>query len=666
MYVAEILLTKETYTADDWRKLVLVVSKHVGGLSPLSIIVGFKDNHVRFFIESKKDISDLSSGLEGYILRSVDLGDRLEMPKNVKKRRFLRVPIGGTILDLKERYKLQESKQLDLVRIKVSRVGERLASTIFTLMRVGSITYVTKQRLSLFPAHLFAINTTEAQNYIFASTPNYVSLEKTLHLLQTEELNAIFSVPGFPYSTNDYYLPLSSYQYDAHSLIVGASGSGKSRLIQLLVNSIERFGTSREQYRIVVIDPHASLETDLQHVAGSRIINLGNESAQLFPDASADISAATELTTTLFKSLLNDQYNPRLERVLRFSVYVLLTAQIMTLDNLKNYLTDLDMRLQVLEHVQGFVPQNIQQFFGTDFNELRTQYYNESILPIVSLVDEMQLQPSLVGESTKSLVKTVQENYLTVFSLNKVSMGEKAVKTVAGLLIQQIFLIAQARVLPYKLILIVDEVSVVQNPALASILAEARKFNLSVILTQQYFSQVNQEVRDAILSNVVNYYIFRVSEEDAKQLEGNIVIDLPDEIVEKGIAKGQKESDIKIGMFTALSSRECFVRIMANGQLMPAIRARTLDIGSGFASQQAAPSANSDQVLHKLPPKLILENSKQFSESQAAVIRMSTEPQAEISLPEIAVNTVRLEDLIDIKQVLADQSSSRKDSRKVV
>jgi hypothetical protein len=64
---------------------------------------------------------------------------------------------------------------------------------------------------------------------------------------------------------------------------------------------------------------------------------------------------------------------------------------------------------------------------------------------------------------------------------------EKVVKTVAGLLIQQIFLIAQSRVIPQKILLFVDEVSVVQNPALASILAEARKFNLFVILTQQYF-----------------------------------------------------------------------------------------------------------------------------------------------------------------------------------
>ena len=73
-------------------------------------------------------------------------------------------------------------------------------------------------------------------------------------------------------------------------------------------------------------------------------------------------------------------------------------------------------------------------------------------------------------------------------------MGEKVVKTVAGLLIQQIFLLAQANAFNQRVILIIDEVSVVQNPALASILSEARKYNLFVFLTQQYFGQIEEDL----------------------------------------------------------------------------------------------------------------------------------------------------------------------------
>ncbi|HEV7454057.1 MAG TPA: DUF87 domain-containing protein [Candidatus Saccharimonadales bacterium] len=395
-------------------------------------------------------------------------------------------------------------------------------------------------------------------------------------MLSSDRAGALFSVDTFPYFARQYYLTLASYEFDKHSFIIGSSGSGKSKLIELLIGRLQ--GTlSAMDYRVVVIDPHASLEHGLRHLPSTKIINFSGESAQLFPRATADISAATELTTTLLMSLMSETSSPRLERVLRFSLYVLFTGQCMSLPMLKSLLTDLDTRSELLQHVRGYVPDNLILFFGSEFNEIRSQHYNEAISPIIGLIEEMQLQPTLMGEADLSLAKTIQDNFLSVFSLNKVSMGEKVVKTVAGLLIQQIFLLAQARAFGQKVILIIDEVSVVQNPALASMLAEARKFNLTVILSQQYFGQIEKGLRDAILSNVLNYYVFRVSEEDARALEANLTIELPKEVVQAAAARGLRESDVRTKLMTDLHPRECLVRVAANGQILPAVRARTVD-----------------------------------------------------------------------------------------
>ncbi len=332
---------------------------------------------------------------------------------------------------------------------------------------------------------------------------------------------------------------------------------------------------------MVVSDPHASLEEDLGEMEGSSILRVQGEDdvAELFAGAGTDLSAATELPGTLFKSHMADQFNPRLERVMRFSLYVLMTAQIMSLDNLKKFVTDIEYRNSVLGHVDGYVPANISKFFGSDFNELRTKNYTEAISPIVALVEEMQMQPSLgdQNDNASSLSLLIKENPLTVFSLNKVSMGEKVVKTVAGLLIQQIFLLAQSRSFNEKLILIVDEVSVVQNPALAQILAEARKYNLYVFLTQQYFGQIEQGLQDAIFTNVSNYYVFRVSEEDARALEGNLTIELPKETLIEGKALGNKEQEIRVRILTSLNSRECLLRLSKDGQILPCVKAKTAD-----------------------------------------------------------------------------------------
>ncbi len=298
---------------------------------------------------------------------------------------------------------------------------------------------------------------------------------------------------------------------------------------------------------------------------------------------------------------------------------------------LRRFLTDLELRNQIVGHVSGYVPVNVAQFFGADFNEMRTKYPGEAITPIISLVDEMQMQPTMVGEGEVSLAKTVQENFLTVFSLNKVSMGEKVVKTVAGLLIQQIFLLAQARAFGQKVILIIDEVSVVQNPALASILAEARKFNLSVILTQQYFGQIEKDLRDAIFANVYNYYTFKVSEEDARALEGNMNIELPKEIVEAEHKNGLKEQDIRIKIMTQLHPRECLVRVLANGQVVPAVKARTMDVTTAQLSAVLDPSKlqSYKQTPVALPQK--------FKEATAADIQGALSDLNTVQTPTLSV-----------------------------
>ena len=577
MLYAELVLTEDVCSAQEWNTIALAIAKIVKGIRPFSLIVAFEKNVVRYYVESSKDIGGLSNALPGIVIKQCkELPEVAVIPKNAENIRFIRWPNGGNLIDLREKYQVQETKKLDCARIEVQRIGHKLMSKLILSFSTGSMHFTSKQQLTLFPGHLLEIDFNANTSYTRTSSPTYVNLEKSVHIMQNFEENAVLEIDGFPYTTEPYFLHLGNYEFDKHSFIVGASGSGKSKFIELFIKRLESNSIMKPNYRVIVIDPHDSLRMDLETVPDSHIVNFNSDTAQLFPDANSDIQAATELTTTLFKSLLKDQFNPHLERVMRFSTYVLLTSQNMSLQFMKEFLTDVDLRNRVLEHVEGYIPQNIMQFFNTDFNEIRTKYYVQGIQPIVALVDEMQMNPSMVGESEQSLAQTISGNFLTVFSLNKVSMGEKVVKTVAGLLIQQIFLLAQARIFNEKILLFIDEVSVVQNPALAQILSEARKYGLFVFLTQQYFGQVEEDLRNSIVSNVANYYVFRVSEEDAKALEGNIRIELPTDVLERAKAKGVKEESLRVKLMTEMSPRECLVRISAGGQMLPAFKAKTV------------------------------------------------------------------------------------------
>lgn len=584
-YTFEIYCLNDTLETAHWQTLYKALITHLGMLrTKFTIIFSVQENIIRFFIRADKDIGSLSNAIEGFILRPIAT-EAIGLPEHARKETgFFNFVTGGNILDLKERQQIKKGRTLQFASISIRSLSyeNALVGCDLYFELPGKQWSVAHKTMTSFPTQLLAIDFANNTSYLKKSVPKYLNIEKSVHMLTSENVNALLEVDTFPYLPRNYYLSLANYEFDKHSFIIGASGSGKSKFISLFVDRLQRNMAVANGYRVIIIDPHASLVDDFDHIEDKKIVNFGDESTELFSGSSTDISAATELTGTLFKSLIGENATPKTERLLRFSLYVLLTAQSMSLGNLKRFLTETELRTQLIKHVTGYVPDNIVHFFGADFNELRTKYYNESISPIVSLIDEMQLQPTLVSEGELSLSATIQNNFLTVFSLNKVSMGEKVVKTVAGLLIQQIFLLAQARAFNQRVLLIIDEVSVVQNPALAQILSEARKFNLTVILTQQYFGQIDQELQAAIFSNVYNYYTFKVSEEDARALEGNLTIELPKELVEAEHEKGGPgEQEIRVKIMTELHPRECLVRVLANGQVVPAIKARTLDAPAG-------------------------------------------------------------------------------------
>src|SRR3989344_9575461 len=106
-------------------------------------------------------------------------------------------------------------------------------------------------------------------------------------------------------------------------------------------------------------------------------------------------------------------------------------------------------------------------------------------MTILVLIDELSFIPAFANNTiSHNLGEALQSNFLTTFSLNMISLGEKATRLIAGLIIQQLFLIAQNKSVNKKIILIVDEVSIIENESLISILSEAGMFDLSLFLSQ--------------------------------------------------------------------------------------------------------------------------------------------------------------------------------------
>ena len=637
----EVFLGGGDLDATKWREFLSTVADYLGLFASWKIILQLDATTLHYYLESPKPLP-LSFGLADFLLKEL---------KSTKDLAKLQTP--STPIRAKSPYlNLQNETCLHLVR-KLQKSGasfENLTLNFRTCKKLltGSahITYSTlsepkssktlktsgvqnpsgvselldeaqfrTRRLALFnPTNLLAVNFSKTKNYTFKKFPKYLKIEKVLKLLNKTENNSLFEIDTFPYYKINAFLRHDSYDFAKHSLVLGSSGSGKSKFLASFIDKIYR--TAPDQYKIVVIDPHDALKNDCVGIESKNIINFQSprESIDLFQTNSDDINVGVELMLTLFRSLMGNDYNSELERVLRYASFLLMTAGDFSFLRLRELLTDVEYRNKIIEQFKNQVPISVTRFFLADFNELRTRAYATAVAPIIVFIDEMQMVPVFNDETSASnLASQIQNNFLTIFSLSRPRLGNKVTQTIAGLLLQQLFLFAQKSLIGQHLIVIIDEVATIENPILSRFLSELRKYKTSVVLAGQYFGQFSEELRSAIFANTSNYYIFRVSKSDAELLAHNLSISLA----------GSDKTEDKQALLTGLKSRECFVQVSRGDETYPGCKGRTLDFTPPelparepattmpSAAGQDLPRAQSPS--RPKEPVLQLDQTKQFS-----------------------------------------------------
>lgn len=347
-------------------------------------------------------------------------------------------------------------------------------------------------------------------------------------------------------------------------------GTGKTKLISSMIKKLSQNNHNKFKYKVVVIDPHAAMEDDIGGLENTNVIDFKTDesSINLFVNSSKDILSSTESIISIFKNIIADKYNSKLERVLRYSIHLLLENEEFNLVNLRKLLIEIEYRNKVIKKVEDSVQPNIIEFFRVDFNELKAKSYQEAISPIISFIDEMQLLPALNSViQTKNIQEEIEQNFITILSLDQMTLGLNITKTLSGFAMQQILQLVQAHTFNEHIILVIDEVSVIENPIINRFLAEARKYNLSVILAGQYFEQISKNLQNAIFTNVINYFVFRVSRADAMILEKNMQMEVA---VRNAVST-------RIKMLTELNDRECIARVGKDGRLLSAFKGKTLD-----------------------------------------------------------------------------------------
>lgn len=166
-------------------------------------------------------------------------------------------------------------------------------------------------------------------------------------------------------------------------------------------------------------------------------------------------------------------------------------------------------------------------------------------------------------KSKVSIPLIMNNERLLIANLSKGHIGHDKANLLGSLLTTQLQLGAMARVnLPESerrdFHLVIDEFQNLSTDAFASILAEARKYRLCLILSHQYIDQLSLPVRHAVFGNVGTLIAFRIGHSDA-------------EVMEREIGKTFSASTL-----ADLSRYEAVVKLLADGTNHEPFRANML------------------------------------------------------------------------------------------
>lgn len=313
-----------------------------------------------------------------------------------------------------------------------------------------------------------------------------------------------------------------------HTYIIGKSGTGKTTLIANMAIDDIRKGKG-----VAVVDPHGDLsKTILDYIPSSRVNDVcyfnPSDPDYIYPLNVLEVhdESQRELVASgvvsIFKKLYGNSWGPRLEHILRSTVLTLVYLPNTHLGNIIDMITNKSYREKVLPQLQN---QTLLNFWKYEFEKMDDKLRMEAISPILNKVGQFlsstRIRNTVSQPKSKVLIQDIMDSgKILIADLSTGKLGEDNSSLLGAMLISQIQLCAMNRVhVPEEerkdFYLYVDEFQNFATEAFIKILSEARKFRLNLIMANQYMSQLDITIQDAILGNVGTLLCYVVGSNDA-------------------------------------------------------------------------------------------------------------------------------------------------------
>lgn len=422
--------------------------------------------------------------------------------------------------------------------------------------------------------HLPHINV-ETPNIVWASNktaepPNRLPV-LTGHAADDENISA-FGLTNFRGINHQFGMLRSDRS--RHVYIIGQTGAGKSGLLELFALS-----DIYHNQGYAIIDPHGDFAienmkfipearlddvvyfnpADVEHPIGFNPLEVTNP---------AQKSTISSEVIGVLKRMFGDSWGPRLEYILRYTILALLDRPEPTMLDITRMLTDKKFRKETIGYCNDVV---VRQFWNVEFASWSEKFQTEAIAPVLNKVGAFTANPiirNIIGQTHSSfnIRQIMDEGKILVVNLSKGLIGEDNAGILGSFLVTKIQLAAMSRsdILDIHdrrpFYLYVDEFQNFATDSFATILSEARKYGLNLTVANQYISQMEPTVRDAVFGNVGTMISFRVSPDDSP-------------ILAKQFEPQFEENDL-----TQMHNRNFIINMVINGEKAPAFSATTLNL----------------------------------------------------------------------------------------
>ena len=322
-------------------------------------------------------------------------------------------------------------------------------------------------------------------------------------------------------------LRLSNDDRQRHIYITGASGTGKTTLLARMMRADLAAGRP-----FAFLDPHGD---EVQYIADSVPKHLTRDTLYfdplddhvigynpMRPVPVLERSQLTDDIVATFRNRWSDSWGPRMEHILRNAIRLLLDND-GTLLEIPLVLASSRYRERLLRRSTD--PFNLR-FWTEEYAGYTDRFRTEVISPIENktgtIVGDANLRTVFGQQDALNLSDLINCRKFLLCNLSKV-MGAEPSALLGSFLATGFAQAAQARAtVPQSerrdFTLYVDEFQNFASPAFATILSEARKYRLNLVLANQFAAQLPEEIRDAVLGNVSTMIVFRVSAKDAAVL----------------------------------------------------------------------------------------------------------------------------------------------------